>query len=279
LRRGYERFICKPDDLQEHLDALILAANSVNFDWSFAHVVTWRGIMTKLLCSLYLDESWTLHGNIHQNIIFLEERKETRNMRGKLREFMYGGFKFEELCMASINGDPSSMSQRAEQIVNNNSEFDVVLTSSLGGHKLLIGAEVDGLDEIGDKYIELKTTRVVRSENMRTTLEEKKMLKWWTQSFLGGIPTILVGYRNDRGWVERLERLDVGQIPRRLRGRVRWDPQLLLAHGDLILTWLKQMVMSQEQHSTFTLSFDPLVDGGERTIKLEFSGPTFLPKM
>lgn len=39
-----------------------------------------------------------------------------------------------------------------------------------------------------------------------------KSLKWWAQSFLVGIQTIVCGYRDDNGIVGRLGAIDVNQL-------------------------------------------------------------------
>ena len=40
-----------------------------------------------------------------------------------------------------------------------------------------------------------------------------KLIKWWIQSFLVGIPEIICGYRDDDGVVHRLESLQTHRIP------------------------------------------------------------------
>ena len=40
-----------------------------------------------------------------------------------------------------------------------------------------------------------------------------KLIKWWIQSFLVGIPEIISGYRDDNGIVHRLESLQTMKIP------------------------------------------------------------------
>jgi len=37
-------------------------------------------------------------------------------------------------------------------------------------------------------------------------------MKWWIQSFIVGIPTILCGYRDDNGMVTDLETFDVKDL-------------------------------------------------------------------
>ena len=53
------------------------------------------------------------------------------------------------------------------------------------------------------------------------------MLKFWAQSFLLGVPRIVVGYRTQQGMLEHLEELDVQTIPDKvkLKGKRLWDGQ------------------------------------------------------
>jgi len=41
-----------------------------------------------------------------------------------------------------------------------------------------------------------------------------KLIKWWAQSFLIGVPKIVCGFRDDDGIVHRLEEFKTQDIPR-----------------------------------------------------------------
>lgn len=235
--------------------------------------------MTKLLCTPFCREAWKLHGNVRDGTIFLIEDKPRQNLDKRQREFVYGGYKFEALCMVKPTDGVVSMSQRVNQIVNNYPEYGILFKSTLGKHRLLLGAEVDGLDEDGKRYVELKTCSNPDTPYAIRNFNEHKLVKWWTQSFLAGIPKIIIGYRNRRMWVERIESLQVSDIPKRVRGNVRWDPQVILAFGDLFFTWLGQIILAQanppsDEITKFTLSYDPKTD--DDAIEIEFEGPSFL---
>jgi hypothetical protein len=55
------------------------------------------------------------------------------------------------------------LSVRREEPVNTNAEFATVASTRLGQHRFILGAEVDGLDESGREYIELKTSKIIES--------------------------------------------------------------------------------------------------------------------
>ena len=54
---------------------------------------------------------------------------------------------------------------------------------------------------------------------------ERKLLKFWIQSFLLGVPKIIVGFRSKDGILERLEELETSAIPGMVKnkGKGSWD--------------------------------------------------------
>lgn len=73
-------------------------------------------------------------------------------------------------------------------------------------------------------WVELKTSAEI--ENQRDVAKfERKLLKFWAQSFLLGVPKIIVGFRNKHGILQRLEELETKNIPgvMKQRGKGSWD--------------------------------------------------------
>ncbi len=54
---------------------------------------------------------------------------------------------------------------------------------------------------------------------------ERKLLKFWIQSFLLGVPKIIVGFRSRDGLLQRLDEIETASIPATVqrRGRAGWD--------------------------------------------------------
>lgn len=44
-----------------------------------------------------------------------------------------------------------------------------------------------------------------------------KTKKWWCQSFLAGVDTILCGFRDDNGIVEELKLISVSELPKKAK--------------------------------------------------------------
>ena len=79
-------------------------------------------------------------------------------------------------------------------------------------------------------WVELKTSAVI--ENAKDALKyERKLMKFWIQSYLLGVPKIIVGFRNQHGILQRLDELETASIPgmvKKPRGRGTWDGNLCI---------------------------------------------------
>ena len=53
---------------------------------------------------------------------------------------------------------------------------------------------------------------------------ERKLLKFWIQSFLLGVPKIIVGFRSKKGILHRVEELETNSIPNLVKkNKASWD--------------------------------------------------------
>lgn len=73
-------------------------------------------------------------------------------------------------------------------------------------------------------WVELKTSAEI-ANNMDMVKFERKLLKFWAQSFLLGVPKIIVGFRSKQGILRRLEEFETKNIPgiMKQRGSSGWD--------------------------------------------------------
>ncbi|MCJ1485184.1 decapping endonuclease targeting mRNA [Schaereria dolodes] len=76
---------------------------------------------------------------------------------------------------------------------------------------------------------------------------ERKLLKFWIQSFLLGVPRIIVGFRDVRGILRRVEELETRSIPGKVKrsGRVVWDGNLCINFTASFLEWLKNTITTE----------------------------------
>ena len=78
-------------------------------------------------------------------------------------------------------------------------------------------------------WVELKTSAEIANDKDMLKYE-RKLLKFWIQSFLLGVPKIIVGFRSQNGILQRLEELDTKNIPGivKRQGRGIWDGNLCI---------------------------------------------------
>ncbi|KAL1302539.1 hypothetical protein AAFC00_002922 [Neodothiora populina] len=170
---------------------------------------------------------------------------------------MYWGYKFEALSLLPRPWPSTSreeIEQREDDIVDNSAQYCSLCKTGIAGASMIIGGEVDGV--LGYKpedpneparWVELKTARRPQNDkNIR--IHEKKLLKFWAQSFLLGVPKIIIGYRSPDGILESLEELDTQRMPGHIlrNGRFIWDGSLCINFTGAFLEFLKKTVGGSE---------------------------------
>src|SRR5271156_3153570 len=78
-------------------------------------------------------------------------------------------------------------------------------------------------------WVELKTS--VSPQSDRDLLAfERKLMKFWIQSFLLGVPKIIVGFRDQNGILVRIEEMETEKIPGTVkkRGKATWDGNMCI---------------------------------------------------
>ncbi|CAB4490811.1 unnamed protein product [Rhizophagus irregularis] len=292
LSVGYENLIQKsegPEPIHSLLDALI-HLNETKGDEVKADIVSWRGIFTKLLCTPYnRNESWEFGATLYNvsivalnyliilyNTIFIEEHEteQTRLYREgstpKAKLMGYWGYKFEALCTIGVpateiqSPDDPELLARKNTIVNTNIQYCSVSKTSLGKNRLIMGAEVDCLIDVKppypenpiNRYIELKTTKILKNERDNFLFERYKLIKFWAQSFLIGLPKIIVGFRDDDGNLCSLKEIKTLEIPRMVRGKDKmWDAVICLNFLNEFFEWLRRVIDIEDANSSYVISF------------------------
>ncbi|KAJ3282294.1 Dom-3 Z [Borealophlyctis nickersoniae] len=285
LSEGYpDRFVTR-DPTPERLDALLKCLQHLNQDKAkrgrepyVPKFCTWRGIMTKIFCTPYSrNDRWELGATLYKGTIYLEEHEseEKRNSlygstdRNQL--MTYWGYKFESAC--TINKPPPQVTspndpdleQRKTGIVNTNIQYCSVFKTKLGQHSLVMGGEVDCL--VGDskpkenrqsQYAELKTNRVITNDRQKKSFEKFKLLKIWAQSFLAGVPKIIVGFRDDNGNLKVLEHFKTMDLPRMVRDKPdMWDALVCINFANQLLDWIVENVTVDDPDVVYTIRFAP----------------------
>ncbi|KAG6919208.1 hypothetical protein DXG01_008506 [Tephrocybe rancida] len=279
LNHGYQRWVYEPDErgrIDSLLQAFSKAERASSVPLHDVGVVSWRGVMTKILTSPYEERyGWELNVMSVNGTIYFEEHfseelvKEHKNMTPWQRTSTYYGYAFESYCTSETPTRKAS-SNPNDPVgwggdVNTNVQWCSVVQTKLGNTKLLMGGEVDCVREQyvahrTDTFVELKTSLAIRGPQDEAKFE-KKLLKFYIQSFLLGVPEIIVGFRTQSGVVRATQSFQTIELPRMVRGKPgAWDPLLCLAWGDKVISFLKNVVGSEASQaaSVWRVQFTPL---------------------
>ncbi|KAG1191678.1 hypothetical protein G6F36_002159 [Rhizopus arrhizus] len=267
LNVGFDRFIQRDESVPEHIDTLLDALTQLNTNTdqkSTADIITWRGIMTKILCTPFSrKDPWELRATKYNGTIYIEEQslknKDAETDRMKLMS--YWGYRFETLSTVS---QPPHLVKKEELLTregesaNTNVQYCVVVKTRLGNNSIIMGAEVDCCRDVKpsnpseqlSNYVELKTSRVIETERHSYSFQRYKLLKFWAQSFLVGIPRVICGFRDDDGRIVKVEQFKTLEMPRQ-------NPAVCLNFADQFLDWVKQVVTIDDAATTFAIEFKP----------------------
>ncbi|XP_066498680.1 decapping and exoribonuclease protein [Hoplias malabaricus] len=281
LRDGYrDRFIKRDDGVKENLDHLLrwIVENkdrlqSVNAASSSpacvlgVDFVTWRGHLTKLLTTPYeTQEGWLLAVSRFSGTLYISEvetaaaRVSRENRTERHEEMMYWGYKFEQYtCADDVNSIPDGGG-----VVNTNEAFCTVVQTRLADHKLLFSGEVDCRDKdpkappAPSCYIELKTSVEICTPKQRSNFHRYKLLKWWAQSFLPGVPRIVAGFRDQDGVVVSVETFHVSKISQLIKNEHNcWKPTVCMNFCSDFLSFVKSVVKEDDPRLVYLFAWDP----------------------
>ncbi|KAK5993382.1 Decapping nuclease RAI1, partial [Cladobotryum mycophilum] len=165
-------------------------------------------------------DGFEMNATLYQGCIFIEEnhaykvnsRKNEDNgkpRRGPPLDVMqFWGYKFETLSTLPATWHEVSrdfIEGRETQVVNNKAQYCSVVRTGIGKPILCLGGEVDAIwdskpTEKGApiNWVELKTSAEIRNQGDMEAFH-RKLMKYWIQSFLLGVPKIIVGFRTRDG--------------------------------------------------------------------------------
>ncbi|AEO56901.1 hypothetical protein MYCTH_2143293 [Thermothelomyces thermophilus ATCC 42464] len=267
LSRGSDTFIQHDDSIDEHLDSLlktIKAYEEQTGEPIDAHVVTWRGMLTKIMAAPFDDEAFEMNATLYRGCIFIEEhhgfkeqKRQMENSRTGQRILpslmQYWGYKFETLSTLPRPWAETSrdyIENRDQEVVNNKEQYCSVVRTGFGKSIVCLGGEVDAIWDAkpatpGDpiNWVELKTSAEIRNHNDQFKFD-RKLMRYWIQSFLLGVPKIIVGFRTQDGILSRVEEFRTMSIPHEVqrRGLAKWDGNVCIRFTSLFLDWLRRSI-------------------------------------
>ncbi|PWY97096.1 RAI1-domain-containing protein [Testicularia cyperi] len=273
-----------------------------------ADVVTWRGMVTKI-CTAYdqdpnarIQDPFHLNAMLVDGTLYLEEHTSESSRREKtakeadpqMKRFGYYGYSFESYCTVdepdqislpfdhpATLGSPGAPPGWSGD-VDTNVQWCQVVKTKLGCNRLVIGGEVDAAafrphsSSPAEHLVELKTSMSITpyTRNAARSISdqerfEKKLLKFFLQSYLLGISSIVVGFRDHHGLLTMHQEFETLKIPRMVRAGLPipgqfdsrnqpvirqtsvWEPKDSLGFADQILSFVRHAV---SRHTLSVLS-------------------------
>ncbi|KAM0287427.1 hypothetical protein ACHAQH_000378 [Verticillium albo-atrum] len=269
LSKGYDTFIKADDSGDEHLVSLlktIQAHEQLSGKKIDAQLVTWRGMMTKIMSTPFDDrDGFEMNATLYQDCIFIEEnnayKKASQQQQNAQQRrgphppevMQFWGYKFETLStLPKPWGDTSReyIEKREDEVVNNKAQYCSVVRTGIGATTICIGGEVDAIWDSKPpqpgapiNWVELKTSVDIRSDRDAATFD-RKLLKFWLQSFLLGVPRIIVGFRTHAGILARVQEIQTAEIPETIASRPNppWNGDMCVNFAGEFLEWLRQTI-------------------------------------
>lgn len=244
--------------------------------------VCFRGLLRDLLCVPYEGrEGWIICATKFRGTIYLcayetpEKIAQRESETEQQKKMCSWGYKFEQYMTDGTN---------ISEGVDENAEYSCVLRSRLESHSLVYSAEVDGVDPKKYKtphadlsaFIELKTNKELVEERDIRSLHRYKLMKWWSQSFLVGIPTVVCGFRDAEGVVHSLKTFKVEDMPDTAKDH--WQANVMVNFLNKFLTFVKHQVLIDDPQTVY--KFVREANGGDITCKYlgKDANWSFLPK-
>uniref|UniRef100_A0A452U977 Decapping nuclease n=1 Tax=Ursus maritimus TaxID=29073 RepID=A0A452U977_URSMA len=110
----------------------------------------------------------------------------------------------------------------------------------------------------------------------RGKLEGHKLLKWWAQSFLLGVPNVVAGFRNPEGFVCSLKTFPTMEMFEYVRNdRDGWNPSVCMNFCAAFLSFAQNTVVQDDPRLVHLFSWEP---GSPVTVSKHRDAPyAFLP--
>ncbi len=183
--------------------------------------------------------------------------RQTQNPRCN---FGFIGRQFEGVC--SQTPDPAAVPAAGF-------DFCAVHESRVGGHSIILGAEIDMLHPDTHEYVEIKTTKCDPGLPAETATSSQLLLpshqqKIWVQSFWGHVNKLVLGVDTDptrgRGLITVVHEWDRDQALTGVSAAWKSDT---LHHCVWVLDWVRKCLEQEaiEEHEVYWLEQDTRQDG------------------
>lgn len=233
-----ENFSQSPTSIS-HLDNFINYLIDRDFSFNDYNFVTYRGILTKLSTLFYnYDEDFKFNCTLINDTIFISDNSPLASPSNHFHKLsMYHGYAFEYYC-TNDNDDVR---------VNTNEQYININDVTLSDKKILIAGEVDCIND-NNEYVELKTSKVITNRHDQNIFD-KKLLKFYFQSYLLNISKIVVGFKDKKGFIDDIKEFNTLDLPNLVKGKTfEWNPDVCLSLTSMLLDFISYNIKSHTKY-------------------------------
>lgn len=80
-------------------------------------------------------------------------------------------------------------------------------------------------------------------------------MKTWAQSFLAGVEKVIFGYRDPKGFIQKIDNFNTRDLPRLARKDNLWDPHVCLTFCELVFKFLVDNVVKDDFETVYTIKY------------------------
>lgn len=195
------------------------------------------------------------------------------------RRSSFYGYSFERLATepgpsGRSTGGGAGEGRGGEGPIDANEEYCNVVKTKIGVYRVLMGAEIDCCDRESSgegpwegvragvaagapgkrRFVELKCSAEPDNPEKLLRFERDKMLRFYIQSYLAGVPTVVCGFRDRHGKLTRVARWNIQELTLPAKEKRLWEAGPMLAFTQMVLDWLYGTV---EDGKDYVLRFSP----------------------
>lgn len=260
LNDGYETFVPKRHDGTEIERVARVIKALAPSTLGYCNIVTYRNNLNKIgRTPSALSDGWELDCCQVEGVVFLDIRVTQEDPTAEHhRRATYQGYRFEAVC-----------TNEEDKPVNPNGHFCSISELNLVDHCIVVSSEIDctfgdptSRDNPIRQYVELKTCKELRNDRDYCNMLRYRYPKYWLQSFLAGVPTIVVGIRSNAGILMNVKTLETRSLPFEAndhlgrRRQMNWDPAVMVNFIDHILTHIRE-ACARNLGATIRLAYIP----------------------
>ncbi|XP_055848204.1 decapping nuclease DXO homolog [Episyrphus balteatus] len=254
--------------------------------------IAFRGLLRVVMSTPYeAREDWCIQATRYKGNIYLCEKETDQKRHERCNQDDYQkrccayGLKFEQYCLSDSPYEEPITNVPVDECA----EFHCVFKTQFPGMTLLYGAEIDGAlsnnlvlnvenkDILSSlRFMELKCSLRPTNERQYQNFRRFKCRNWWCQCFLAGINDIMIGYRNESGFVDEIIHMETRCLPQ--LGANFWDPSQCANFLIKFLNMVKREMKNLDcPHTVYEFYFNPRSRAIGYRIYAGKSSNSFLP--